>query len=216
MVQLLLGVTGNEFFHQRDAVCERDVFQNLPPECALADRFQPLPKSLKIGVGIEPCELTLKALDVTECVFINDAHQSIEFQERILKRRSCEEELWERCKGTLDGIAYLVGGLVDVPKAVRLVDDREVPSDLAQIGLLRTSELKGTDHDFRAVEGIEIAPFYLLVEGFGLQQHRGQEELVRKLLMPLLAETGWYDDQNLAFSLCPLLGKQNPGFNRLS
>ena len=34
--------------------------------------------------------------------------------------------------------------------------------------------------------------------------------------MPLLAETGWNNDQNLAFALRPLLGKQNPCLNRLS
>ena len=54
MVELLLGVTGNELFDQRDAVSEWDVFEYLTPEGALADRFQSLPKRLKIRVGIEP------------------------------------------------------------------------------------------------------------------------------------------------------------------
>src|SRR5208283_3065317 len=116
----------------------------------------------------------------------------------------------------LEGVADLVRGLVNVTKSVRLVNDSEVPSDLAEEWLPRTSELEGTDHDLRAAEGIEIAFLSLLVEGSGLQQHRGQEELVRKLLMPLLAETGWNNDQNLAFAFRPLLGQQNPGFNRLS
>jgi hypothetical protein len=34
--------------------------------------------------------------------------------------------------------------------------------------------------------------------------------------MPLLAETRWNNDQNLAFAFRPLLGKQNPSFYRLS
>src|SRR5690349_11970367 len=99
---------------------------------------------------------------------------------------------------------------------MRFINYSEVPCDLTDVRLFGTGELVGADDDLGAVKWVQIPCSNLLVEGLGLQNHRGQEEFVRKLLMPLLAKAGGYDDENLPFALSPSLGQENPSLNRLS
>src|SRR5438045_3423840 len=90
-----------------------------------------------------------------------------------------------------------------------LINDCEVPCDLPDIRLFGASKLIGADNDLGAVKRVEVPLSNLLVEGLGFQQHGGQEELVRKLLMPLFPQTRGDDDENLPLAFSPPLGQEN-------
>jgi hypothetical protein len=52
-----------------------------------------------------------------------------------LERRSCKQNLRPTSECLFDGVPNLVGRLVDVAKAMGFVDDDQVPSDLADVGV---------------------------------------------------------------------------------
>src|ERR1700722_13568684 len=90
-----------------------------------------------------------------------------------------------------------------------LINHSEVPCDLPDIRLFGASKLVGADDDLGTVKRVEVPLSNLLVEGLGLQQHGGQEELVRKLLMPLFPQTRGDNDENLALAFSPSLGQED-------
>src|ERR1700739_2245748 len=90
-----------------------------------------------------------------------------------------------------------------------LINHSEVPCDLSDIRLFGASKLVGADDDLGAVKRVEVPLSNLLVEGLGFQHHGGQEELVRKLLMPLFPQTRGDDDENLPLTFSPSLGQED-------
>src|SRR6516162_9340973 len=111
-----------------------------------------------------------------------------------------------------EGVADLVRGFVDIPKPMSLINDCEVPCNLSNVWFFRTGKLVGADDDLRAVKRVQVPLSNLLIECFGFQQHRGKEELVRKLLMPLFPQTRGDDDENLPLPFSPSLGQEDACF----
>jgi hypothetical protein len=54
------------------------------------------------------------------------------------------------------------------------------------------------------------------VIGFGFENPAGEKKLLGKLLVPLLTEIRWHNDQDASFSFCPLLGENKSGLDGLS
>jgi hypothetical protein len=80
VVKLLFGITWNKFFYQRNAICERNILQNLPPQRPLAEWPDSLLQGIEVLFRIEPRELAFEALQVTKGVIIDDADKTIKFQ----------------------------------------------------------------------------------------------------------------------------------------
>ena len=95
----------------------------------------------------------------------------------------------------LDRARDLTGVLVDVPEPVRFVDNDKIPCRLLNVGLLRTRELIGADDDRRLAEMDLGSPSDFLVESSIFKNSRRQEELIRELLAPLLAQIGRHDHE---------------------
>ena len=67
-----------------------------------------------------------------------------------------KKQLVEWRESTLDGVADLVCGLVDIAKSMRFVNDGEVPCDLPDVRLFGAGKLVGTDDDLGAVKRVEV------------------------------------------------------------
>src|SRR5690606_30088392 len=107
-----------------------------------------------------------------------------------------------------------VAGLVDVAQAMRFVENDQVPVNALEIVSLGLGELVGTD-DRTGGEEEWILSILLAdrVVAFGFENQSLQAELVLQLLVPLLAQVGRNDDENLAASLGPALRDDQPCFN---
>jgi hypothetical protein len=95
------------------------------------------------------------------------------------------------------------------------INDDQIPIHLRHVRLFRASELVGANHDGRLNEGVQIPLLDLLLESSRFENGRWQEEFVRKLLTPLLAEICRDDDQQFAVTFSPPLGEEDTGFDRL-
>ena len=212
---LLLG-RGHEFLHQGMAVRVLDVFQHLLAQGPFADWLEPLLQVLEVVVVAQPGEAGAVGLQVAEGKIVDDAHQAVEFQERVLQRRGGQEHLAERGHALLDGVGDLVRGLVHVAEPVGFVDDHQIPACLADVRLHLPDEMVRTDNDGVLLEGIEVAGPDGVVEGAGFQDDRRQEELVGQFLAPLLPQIGRHDDQDATLPFRPALVDQEPGLDGLS
>lgn len=109
-----------------------------------------------------------------------------------------------------------LGALVDAAKAMRLVDDHEVPVHLAHEIALAENELVRADNDLVVdSEGVLDALLREGVRGARFQDDRRQEELVLELDLPLLPQRGGNDKQDAAAALGPLLREDERGLDRL-
>ena len=123
------------------SVGERNVFEDLPAQRALADRLQP---GLQVGEILragEVGELGFEAFQVAERVVVNDADQTEEFQERVLQGCRGEEDFRERGDSVFDGVGDAVGRLVNVSEPVRLINHNEIPIHLADVGVVWAGEV---------------------------------------------------------------------------
>ena len=66
------------------------------------------------------------------------------------------------------------------------------------------------------VKGVRQPGLALLFVAFGFQNQRLEAELVLQLLVPLLAQVGWRDDEDAPFALCPALGNHQARLNGLA
>ena len=95
---LLLG-RGHELLHQGVAVRVLDVFQHLLAQGPLADWLEPLLQVVEVVVVAQAREAGAVALQVAEGEVVDDAHQAVEFQQRVLQRRGGQQHLAERGHG---------------------------------------------------------------------------------------------------------------------
>ena len=75
--------------------------------------------------------------------------------------------------------------------------------------------LVGADDDLGTVKRVEVPRSNLLVEGLGFQQYAAQEELVRKVLMPLSPQTRGDNDENLPLAFSPSLRQEDASLDCL-
>jgi hypothetical protein len=193
-----------------------DIFQDLAAQRPLADGLQSAFEVIKIVFAGKSRKLVLETLQVTEGIIINDAHKAIEFKKGVLKRCGRQQEFGTVCHGVLDGVCDAVCRFIYVPQVMRFIDDNQIPFDLHDIGIFRSSEVIRANDNLIMTERVQIAFLDLLVEGFRLQDAGGKKELVQEFLIPLFTEAGWHYDEELSFPFSPLLRKQNAGFNRFA
>jgi hypothetical protein len=105
----------------------------------------------------------------------------------------------------LDSIRNPICRLVNISQSVGLIHDDQIPIHLLDIHILSAGKMIRTDDDFFLNEGIEIALLDDLLKRAIFQYHRGQEEFIRKFLIPLLTKCGGDYNQKLALLFRPLL-----------
>ena len=162
-------------------------------------------------------ELFAKALEIAECVLVNDADETEQFQQRILERRRRQQQLVPLFQRRLESIGNDVGRFVDVAQPMRFVNDDQVPRGSGDIRRLGASEVVGADDDgVFDFKRTKISLLDCLVIGLRLQYPARQKELLSQLLVPLLAEIRRRDDEDAPLPLGPSLGKNKPRFNGLA
>jgi len=194
-IQPLFVVVGDELLDQSVAVCVADIRQDLPAESALANRPDALPKRPVVVWRVHPRKLAAKALQITESVFVDDADETVELEQRVLQGCGSKKRLLPIRESRLDGVRDFIACLVDIPQTMSFINDNEIPRRLPDIGIFGSSELVGAENDLGLVERIEVATLYRFIERLGLDDCRWKKELVGELLAPLLTQVGRADDE---------------------
>ena len=122
----------------------------------------------------------------------------------------------ERLNALLNGICNLGRALIDVAKAVRFINDNQVPSNASYVVLAPMCKLVGADDDVARFKGVKGSIPNDLICSFRLKDGRRERELLIELLCPLLPEVRRQDDEDLALALCPFLSDQQTRLNSLS
>ena len=117
----------------------------------MTDRPQPLPQKIEDPVGCGVRELLPEALEIAECIFVDEADEAEELQKRILQRRRGEKQFLFLGERLLEGVRDDIRRLVDIAKAVGLIDDDEIPGGGVDVRRFAPRELVGTDDD-RSIE----------------------------------------------------------------
>ena len=100
---------------------------------------------------------------------------------------------------------------------MRFVHHRQVPRHTFEVVRLGLGELVRADDDaIVLVKRVRLTGLAQLVVVFGFQYEGLQAELVLQLLVPLLAQVGRHDDQDVSLALCPALGDDQTCFYRLA
>lgn len=164
---------------------------------------------LPIQIG----ELLAEALEITESVFVNEAHQAEEFEQGVLQWCGGEQQLGRVRERPFQRVGDDVGGFVDVAQPVRFVDDHQVPRYGFYVGRFAPRELVGADDYSVDLEGAEPALLDGFVIGLRFEDAAGQEEFLREFLMPLLAQVGRRDHQHAALAFGPVLREHQARLN---
>ena len=214
--KFLLFARRRELLDDGLARCVRHVGLNLFAQGALADGGQPVTQAAE-GL-LSASELRAEAIKVSEHPVIDEADQPIEFEQRVLQRRRGQERLGVNARQRLlEGLGDDVAGFVDVAQAMRFVEDDQVPVDALDIVSLGLRELVGTDDRTGGEqERVPLLLFADRVVAFGFEDQPLQAELVLQLLVPLLAQVRWNDDEHLPPPFRPALGDDQAGFDGLA
>jgi len=160
-------------------------------------------------------ELLAEALEVTKGALVDKTDQSVQFQKRILQRSGGEEQFWCVLERLLQCVGNDVRRLIHIPQPVCFINDHKVPVRGTDIRCFTARELVRANDDVLDVEGLGVALLDRSIIGLGFEDAARQEELFLQFLVPLLTEIGRRDGQEMAFALCPSLGKDEPRFDRL-
>src|SRR5438876_4148909 len=130
-----------------ETVAERDVVEYLATKSSLADMLDALAeRCIPLYRVIAGHELRLERILTAENLWIEDADEPVQLEERVLERGCRQQEL---SRGP-DRIDDSLGGLrafVDAAEPVSFVDDDEVPFDALNKLALRVDELVRADDD---------------------------------------------------------------------
>src|SRR5581483_25289 len=114
IVEPIFAFFRRKFFDQRQAAGVRDVCNYLATQCAVANRLQSRFESIEhLGLA-EIGKLFAKALQVAENVFVDEANESEQFEQRILKRRRREQQFVFASEGQLESVRDDVRWLVNI------------------------------------------------------------------------------------------------------
>jgi hypothetical protein len=86
-------------------------------------------------------KLILEALQIPECKVVDNAHQTIQFHQRVLKRSSGKENFGRMAQRGFYRVAYLVRGFVNIPEPMSLIDNDKVPLNLLQVDILGSCKM---------------------------------------------------------------------------
>ena len=107
-----------------------------------------------------------------------------------------------------------IAEFVDVAQSVGFVHYHQVPGHAAQIvGLGLGKLIRADEHAAGLFKRLFVASFDNLFVAFGLQDQRLQAEFVLQFLMPMLAQIGRGNDEDVPFALGPALGDDQTGFD---
>ena len=150
-------------------------------------------------------------------MLVEEAHQPIEFEQRVLQRRSGEKDLWATADRVLDGPGDLTVRLVHVPQAVGLVHDHEIPRDGTDGFRSGSREVVGAHNDgVVAIEWIRPARLQAGIEHPGVEDRGLDEELLLQFLHPLIPERRRHDRQDAPPALGPELADDEPRLDGLA
>jgi len=150
-------------------------------------------------------------------MIVDEADDTVKLHQRVLKRRSRQEQLGRGADGVTDPTSGLCVGLVHVSETVRLVDNGSVPTDLLDlIGMARSELVRADDERVSTVEGVESAVLFLGEVCLSIQHCCGQVELLAEFLLPLLAEDGGHNEKNVATAFGPSLRQHDACFDGLT
>ena len=96
---------------------------HLPTQSSVAKRFQPFLENMEHAILGEIAKLLAEALEIGERVFVDEAHETKQLQQRILERRCRQEQFLLLRERLLQRIGDDIGWLVDVPKLMGLIDN---------------------------------------------------------------------------------------------
>lgn len=191
------------------------ILQHLSSKRSLAEGCEPLLQLGEVRAVRQAGESFPEAREVTEREIVDDADEAVELEKRVLQGRRREKKLGKRRDRLLDRQGDLARRLVDIAKAVRFIDDDEVPCRLLHVRLLRTRKLVGADDDGRLLKWIQVPASNRFIETLRFENDRGKVELLVEFLTPLLAQVGGYDDKQVPLSLGPFLRNEQPCLDRL-
>lgn len=121
----------------------------------------------------------LESVQRPEVLLIDHADQPVKLEERILQRGRRQQNFEPLFHRPLDRVGILVSWLIDVSKAVSLIDYHHVPLDVPdEIRALRREGVGGDDHR-RLNEGIEVSFGPLFQNRTPFDDHRREVELLR-------------------------------------
>ncbi len=89
----------------------------------------------------------------------------------------------------------------------------KVPGDIANRISLASGKLIRADDNPARLEGVYDPGLGGLPEGLGFENFGCQVKFIGQLLMPLLSQIGWDDDQNPALAFGPALRNEESSFN---
>ena len=224
IIQARLVRARRELTQQWNAPGVLDVGLDLAAQGAFADRADAVLQLFKAARLAQITELLAKAVEVAEHAIVDEAHQSVEFQECVLQGCGCEEHLARMGKRIAQSARRLVVGLVDVAQSVCLVHHHQIPGHrtdgvrFAGRKLVRANDdaVGSRPGDGSSIEWIVDTVLDALPERLRFENGGGKPEFVGQFLMPLLAQVGRCDDQNAALAFGPALRDQETGFDGLA
>ena len=194
-----------------------NVLQDLLAQGTVAERSQASLQGVENLLLTQVGELFTEALEVAEGVFVDEANQAEQFEERVLERGGGEEQFGHSGQRPLEHVGDDVARLVHVAQPVRFVDDDEIPVNPGDVGSLRPGELVGAKDDAAVrLERPELPLPDCVVVGLGFEDTARKKELLLQFLIPLLPKVRWRDDENAPLPLRPFLGENEPSLNGLS
>ena len=158
-------------------------------------------------------ELAAEAVQITENAPVDHADQAVKLEQGILQRcRRQQHFTGNVCQRFFQGFADNIAFFVDVAQAVRFVHHHQMPADCLDVFRFGFGKLVGTDNRHILAERV-AAFFFQGVIAFGFQNHALQAEFFLQFLMPLFAQVGGGDNQNMALALRPALQNHQTGLN---
>jgi len=153
-----------ELLYQGVAVGVFDVLQHLLTQRTFAERLQTLFQFVEVRCVPQACEAGSVGFQIPKGIVINDAHQAIECQERVLEWRSGQQHLGEGGHCLLDGVGDLTRGLIDVAQAMGFVDYHQIPRGLLQVRLFLARKLVRAEYDSLLLKRVEITSAHGVIE----------------------------------------------------
>ncbi len=126
---MILAFIRREFLDNRKTPGIGHVGGDLAAQRSVTDRLQAFAQYLEHALLRKVGELLPEALQIAERVLVDETHKAEQFEQRVLQRRRRQEQLGLVAESLLQRVRDHVGRFIDVPEAVRFVEDDEIPGN---------------------------------------------------------------------------------------